>query len=559
MNNSLVSMGRLKPGLWAVAIVFISMRPSELYVSPHPFAEEFDKWITVTVNFTTGHEVPRSHHVSDAIALEAVRFKDVLPISKAVFAFKCIWVVVGAHGWFLRWAEGIAYVVALELGSYLARVGKDLKRDFEQGLVRASEDFPGIGLATGPLRDVPMVEANALDSWNVPATVEDNAQMSLEPDIAEEAEGLMDYRTAEACALPAAALDDEQVPEANLDTLWEELLGAGLVTGQSGDTPQVEKGLTDPWGVPATAEKARVSPGQTIAGQSEEPIPVPEVNIHELWVSALVAGLVTEPLGGAPNVAMNITDPRGVPATVGGVQTLLSPATLGESQGCHPQVLLQQEGVIHQMGSPAIATSQRTVPQSSLDKLWANLQLAGRTAEQSGIVQRAEVPGLDSTYSQRRSPPYQNPIAELTRYLVNGSGNGGSAPGEFTLSAQEQALGNSLQGGVKTEGVGSVKFGGKWRRLSYLEMDLTQEEIPPPVTDTFNSMPSSQQSGEASAIMPSTRVNQGLFRFTKLGWEISGSETDEEGKIYWADSMPEKLRTLHGHYTQAPEAQTSSD
>ncbi|KAG0122315.1 hypothetical protein HOY82DRAFT_544411, partial [Tuber indicum] len=494
-------------------------------------------------------------------------------------------------------------------------------------------NLPGIGLATGPLRDIPMVEANVPDSWNVLATVEDDAQMSLEPDIAQEAKGLVDYSSAEGSEMslepdiaeepkelvdyssseesemslepdiaevaeglmdystaegsgeynlqvfwrqekliqrivpPDAALDDEQVPEANLDTLWEELLCAGLVTGRSGDAPQVDKSVTDPWGVPTTAEKARLSPRQTIAGESEavvrpaivegpgerysqaleqgevtqpadpqameltqEPVRAPEVIVHELWANALAAGLVTEPLGGAPNV------------------------------GCHPQVLLRQEGAILQMGSPAITPSQGTVPQSSLDELWANIQSAGRVVEQLQIVQRAEMPGLDSTYSQRRSPPYENPIAELTRYLVNGSGNGGSASREFTLPAQEQASGSSLQGEVKTAGVGSVKFGGKVApAFLFGDGSGTEEEIPPPVTDTFNSMPSSHQRGEASATMPSTRVNRGPFRFTKLGGETSGSETDEEEKIYWADSMPEKLRTLHGYYTQTPEAQSSSD
>ncbi|KAG0636573.1 hypothetical protein HOY80DRAFT_1139030 [Tuber brumale] len=447
----------------------------------------------------------------------------------------------------------------------------------KENINEAWANLQDVGLATGPLRDVPMMDMNALDSWNVPVSVEE-VQMSLEPAIAEEAEGLIKHRTAEGSGEhhlqafwqqeeliqrtvpPVVAVDDEQVQEANLDTLWEELLEAGLVTERLVDAPQVGVSATDPWGVPATVEEVVRPADPQAMVLAQEPVPVPQVDINELWANCLAAGLVTEPLGGAPNVAMNITDPQSVPVTMEEAQPLLAPTMPQGSEEFHPQPFLQQEGAIHRARSQAIALSQGTVPRASLDDLWANLQAAGHAAEQSGNGQRGKVSGLDATYSQRRSPPYDNPIADLTGYPVPGSGNGGLVPRAFTLPAQEQAPVSSLPAEVKTEGVGPVKSG---RRVApaFLFGDPydTEEEIAPPVTSTFNFTPPVQKRGEAPATMLSTGGNGGQAHLTKPGEESSGSETDEEEKIYWADSMPGKLRTLHGHYSQAPEAQTSSD
>jgi len=446
---------------------------------------------------------------------------------------------------------------------------------------------------------------------------------------------------------PATALACGQVPEASYDDEpTANLQAADLVTEQLGAAPGVDVNVTGPSGMSVTVEEAQAPPEQTTKREAEaeiepmvveelgelplqaswhqeviqqaaplapepEHIPEPMADINELWANLLAAGLVTGPMGDTPGVDVNIEDPWGVPLIVEEAGAPLTPTIGGRRGEYHPQAFFQQEGAIQQACPPwsvpvtveeqSLSLAYEEEPEVNFYEVWGNLRAAGLIAKQSTNSLVEEEHSLDSTYSQtKKSPPYHDPVADLTRYSVPEFGNGGSASMTPISGAHEPAPMNSPPVGVVTEGADAVEFGGRVAP-AFLFGDAyatTEGGAPPPsppprVVSAFDFRPPGRR-GWGSVTTPSTggsvfvfgnapqfppptpTPTQGSLRHSavpgpsSLGFfgdngdesllieqeeDPSDEEIDEEQKIYWADSMPEELRTSRGYHLGIPKAQ----
>ena len=464
------------------------------------------------------------------------------------------------------------------------------------------EDLQAPGLVTEQLGAAPEVDVKGMDPSDMPATVEE-AQVSLEQAANGEAEagveamvteGLEERRSQVSLHQEAIQQADPQTmapacelaPTVNINELWANLLTAGLVTEPLGGVSNVDANIADIWDVQSHLTVPDGQNPNEIQGICPEQRIIPDNELgfgaEQFTIQGISSGTAGDPVEG--NLGQQGAT---VPVTMEEAGAPLALTTEWPREH-YPQAFFQPEGVIQQAGSQSFPLAHEEVPEANLDELWANLQAAGLIAGQSGNVVRAEAAGLDSTYSQaRESPPYDNPVADLTRYRMPGFGNGGFAPVGFTFQAQEPAPMNS-----------PVEFGGRVvPAFLFGDEHATVQEnspLPPPppppprVVNLFDfTQPGQQRWG------PSTEGNPFVFEnppqsplaaptpteeesvrycvvpgpkfvgfFGDTGGETSlnrreeEAETDEEDKIYWDDTMPEELRTSQGYYSSVPKAQT---